>query len=332
VKVFEVCLTNYCNFRCEYCISDKTRGADKFSEPLKLDSEGNLLVHDKELSSEEVAKRVRMLAEEGQGALDSYVQAEHDAWYANRHLKHDYTDWLNFDALIAFVRNNLTSDWVINLTGGEPLYYPKIEDLIVELVKTNAVLLTSNASLVRNKPSLLEIPRDKLYFRVGYHPEYRNLETFVKCIDYLVENNFKYVINYVAHPKYYEDSCEDYKKHIDLLIEHQYQYEVTPFEGNYNGKSYPSMRFNRSEQEQYLFGPTDQYKQVHSPMGTSFLMCEPNGKIFECQGKGSQLGDVYDNAVKLAKVQHSPCFSFKGCYTARSANTYLDTFFGSKLG
>lgn len=332
MKVFEVCLTNYCNFKCEYCISDKTRGMDKFSEPIKLDDEGNLLLHDKELSHEEIKKRELILQTDGQDALDEYVKNEHDKWMSTRHLKHDYTDWLNFESLISFIRNNLSEEWLINLTGGEPLYYPKIQNLISELVKTHKILITTNASLVRNIPELLEIAKDRLYFRIGYHPEYRNLDTFKKCIDYLIENKFNYIINYVVHPSYYENESTKYEDHIKFLIDNQFQYELTPFEGKYNDKAYPSMRHNRSSQEEILFGPTDKYKQVHSPMGTAFLMCEPNGKIYECQGRGSELGDVYSNEVNLIKIQHSPCFSFKGCYTARSANTYLDVFFGTKLG
>ena len=332
MKVFEVCLTNYCNFKCDYCISDKTRGLDKFSEPLKLDENGYLLLHDKDLSADEKNKRAKMLEDHGQAYLDAYVQSEHDNWMTNRHLKHDYTDWLNFDHLISFVRENLHDNWIINLTGGEPLYYPKIEYLIGKLVETNIVLITTNASLIRSKPELLKMPRNKLFFRIGYHPEFRNLDTFKKCMEYVIDHNFQYVINYVAHPKYYENESNEYKKHLDLLIDNQYQYEITPFEGKYNGRSYPSGRYGRSAIEEELFGSTDKHRQIHSPMGTSFLMCEPNGEIFECQGKNELLGDVYENRINFKKVQHSLCFSYKGCHTSKSANTYLTTFFGSKLG
>lgn len=332
MKVFEVCLTNYCNFKCEYCISDSSRGSSKFSEPLKLDENGDLLIHANELSIEEKNKRSQMLIDHGQEYLDEYVQSEHDKWIERRHLKHEYGDWLNFDKLISFVKTNLYNNWLINLTGGEPLYYPKVEQLISKLTETNIVLVTTNASFIRNKPDLLKISRDRLYFRVGYHPEYRNLETFKKCMDYMIDHDFKYIINYVAHPKYYIDGCEDYKKHLDFLADNQYEYEITPFEGKFNGRSYPSLRGGRSEIETKLFGPTDKYKQIHSPMGTSFLMCEPSGTIYECQGKGHVLGNVYDNNVSFEKIQHSTCFSYKGCYTSRSANTYLDNFFASKLG
>lgn len=332
MKVFEVCLTNYCNFKCDYCISDKTRGFDKFSEPLKLDSNGSLLLHDKELSAEEVAKRAKMLSDKGVEYLELYVKAEHEKWVASSHLKHDYTDWLNFDKLLDFIRTNLSDNWIINLTGGEPLYYPKVEDLITRIAETNIVLITTNASLIKSKAALLNIPRDKLFFRIGYHPEFRNLETFKKNMEYIIANNFQYVINYVAHPKYYENESNTYSEHINFLIDNEYQFEITPFEGKYEGKSYPKLRGKRNEIEEYLFGPSDKYRQIHSPMGVSFLMCEPNGKVFECQGKGELLGDVYENTLNLKKIQHSPCFSYKGCYTARSANTYLETFFSTKLG
>lgn len=331
MKVFEVCLTNYCNFKCTYCISDPSRGLDKFSEPLKLDESGNLLLHDKELSQSEINKRADILREQGQTALDEYVAKEHAAWVARSHLKHDYTDWLDFDKLIEFVRSKLSDEWIITLTGGEPLYYPNIERLIIELCKTNRVVITTNASLVRSKVKLLDIDRSRIYFRVGFHPEFRNIKTFEERMRFIIENKFKYVINYVAHPQYYENSCDLYTKHLEFLNSNGYLYEITAFEGNYNGKIYPTPRPIRSEIERNLFGDYDKFSINKSVMGSSFIMCEPNGKIYECHGKEKELGDVYTNNLNLERVIHKGCFSFTGCNASKSANTYLDLLLGDRL-
>lgn len=331
MKVFEVCLTNYCNFKCTYCISDPSRGLDKFSEPLKLDENGNLLLHDKELSQEEVAKREKILIEEGQIALDAYVDKEHSAWVARKHLKHDYTDWLNFDKLIEFVRSNLNSDWIITLTGGEPLYYPKIEYLIKELTITNKVVITTNASMVRSKTDLLNIDREKILFRVGFHPEFRNLETFAECMRFIIENKFKYVINYVAHPSYYENGCTLSDQHIHFLLENGYFFEVTAFEGIYKNKNYPTPPPIRSSKEVELFNQYNKYGIPNSAMGTSFIMCEPDGGIYECHGKHKKLGDVYRNELELSLVHHKECFSFVGCNASKSANTYLNLLLNADL-
>lgn len=331
MKIFEVCLTNYCNFKCDYCISDKTRGADKFSEPLKLDADGNLLLHDRVLSEEEVSKRKKMLDEQGQAVLDAYVESEHNAWMARRHLKHDYTDWLNFDSLITFVRTQLNNEWIVTLTGGEPLYYPKIEYLIEELTKTNKVVVTTNASMIRNKTSLLKIDRDMLYFRVGFHPEFRNLDTFKECIKFIIDNNFKYIINYVAHPKYYENGSTLLQSHLDFLKTNKYEFEITEFEGRYNNTNYPIPAPIRDKSENELFKDSLKYSVTRSPMGESFIMCEPDGKIYECQGKLKTLGDVYENELRLEQVRHKECFSYRGCNSSRSANLYLDRFLGEKI-
>ncbi len=331
MKVFEACLTNYCNFKCSYCISDSKRGSDKFSEPLKLDDSGNLLLHDKELSQEEVNKRAVILQEQGQLALDEYVSNEHKAWVARSYLKHDYTDWLDFESLIKFVRSRLSDDWVITLTGGEPLYYPNIEYLITELCKTNQVVVTTNASLIRSKTKLLEIDRNKLFFRVGFHPEFRNLKTFEECMRFIIENKFKYVINYVAHPKYYENSSDLYQKHLNYLNENGYLYEITAFEGRYNKETYPKPIMFRSEIENTLFSEFDKFSLSRSVIGSSFIMSEPNGEIYECHGKSKKLGDVYSNTLNLERVIHKACFSVTGCNASKSANTYLRLLFNDKL-
>ena len=331
MKIFEVCLTNYCNFKCTYCISDNTRGNDKFSEPLKLDSNGDLLLHDKELKPEEVAIRADMLENLGQAALDSYVAEEHTKWESTRHLKHDYTDWLDFDALVNFIGTSLDSTWMINLTGGEPLYYPKIEELIHRIVETNVVLVTTNASMLKNKPSLLEVDRKSLFFRVGYHPEFRTEASFRSAMSHIVSNGYRYLVNYVLHPEYYENSTK-YVDHLKVLDEMGLEYEITPFEGKYNGVSYPKKTSDRSELEVALLGRNEKFEPVSSKMGTVFLICEPNGKIYECQGRYSELGDVYRNELTLKRVMHGLCFTTKGCQTLKSANQYLDIFMNDRVG
>lgn len=331
MKVFEVCLTNYCNFKCSYCISDKERGFDKFSEPLKIDENGDLIMHPKELSQEEIAKRENILKTQGKNALDEYVYNEELNWLNNRHLKHDFGDWLNFESLIKFVKTQLNDQWLIVLTGGEPLYYPKVEDLILELVKYNKVLITTNASMVRSKTKLLDIDRDRIFFRVGFHPEYRNWNTFQDCMAFIIENKFKYIINYVAHPSYYEDGSDLLEKHVNFLGSNGYLFEVTPFEGMYKNLEYPKGLMGMTDFEKELFNKNSKYNLKKSIMGTSFIMCEPNGEIFECQGKQKKLGNVYENTLTFEHVSHSPCFFFRGCNSSKSANTYLDVLLGEKF-
>lgn len=330
MNIFEVCLTNYCNFKCTYCISDHTRGCDKFSQPLKLNEDGTLKLHSPGLTNEEIKKRDNILKKEGQLALDEYVKSEQEKWEATKEEKHDYGDWLDTESLLKFIRSNLDDTWLINLTGGEPLYYPKIEDFILELTKTHKVLLTTNLSLVRSKPKLLEISRNSLFFRVGYHPEFRNVDTFVECMKYLVDNNFKYLINYVAHPEYYEES-EKYKEHLRLLKDNKFTYEVTPFEGKWNNTSYPRTVGNRTELEKKMFNINQRFEAIESKMGTNFLICEPSGKIYECQGRQEQLGDVYSGELSFKKIYHSMCFMTKGCPTLKSANMYLKVFLNTSI-
>ena len=331
MNIFEVCITNYCNFKCSYCISDPTRGCDKFSEPLKLNSEGELKLHNKDLTEDEKKKRKIILQTQGQVALDKYVQSEHDKWFATKDEKHDYTDWLNFDSLISFIKTNLDDSWLINLTGGEPLYYPKVEKLILELVKTHKVLLTTNLSLIRSKSELLSVPRDRLFFRVGYHPEFRSLDAFKLSMDYVIENNFKYIVNYVAHPSYYEDNSPKLKEHLKLLKDNKYLFEVTPFEGKWNDRQYPTSLSKRSEIENKLFSINMKYESNEYPMGTNFMICEPNGDIYECQGRSKQLGNVYENRVSFERVSHSMCHFSKGCPTLKSANMYLKVFLNDSV-
>jgi sulfatase maturation enzyme AslB (radical SAM superfamily) len=186
--------------------------------------------------------------------------------------------------------------------------------------------------MVKSKKKFNDIDRSRIVFRVGFHPEFRNLDRFVESINYLIENNFKYIINYVVHPRNYENGSTVYADHIESLERNNFKYELTPYEGEYDGVKYPRKLYDRSEIETALFSAADVHRQKTSVMGSSFMMCEPDGKIYECRGKHVTLGDVYSKSVMLQKVHHVMCFVEKGCYTSRSANTYLSNFFDEKLG
>ena len=298
MKVFEICLTNYCNFKCTYCISDPNRGCDKFSQPIKKDENNNLLVHPFGISESE------------------------------NNSAHDKGDWIDLEILLKFIRTKLSNEWLINLTGGEPLYYPKIEEFIVELSKTHKILITTNASILREKKDFLNIDRDSIFFRIGYHPEFRNLDTFLDIMKYIHDNKFKYIINYVTHPEYYTES-EKYLDHITILESNGLKYEITPFEGKFNNTNYPKLRHLRNEIECKLFNTNINLEPFNSEMGLNFIICEPDGKIYECQGKSKNLGDVYENKLELERIGHNFCFQAKGCAPQKSAILYLRDLLGT---
>ena len=145
----------------------------------------------------------------------------------------------------------------------------------------------------------------------------------IKELEDLINNNeFKYIINYVIHPSYYEESTK-YKDHLKILKDNKFLFEVTPFEGKWNDKQYPTGILKRSELENKLFSINTKYEADSSPMGLNFLICEPNGDIYECQGKSKKLGQVYENKLSKELIGHSLCFLTKGCPTLKSTNMYL---------
>lgn len=303
MKLFEISLTNYCNFKCSYCISDSNRGADKFSAPLLLDENGNLKIHP-----------------------DGMSQLEYDTL---KNTAHDSGDWINLDVLYSFILDNL-DDWVINLTGGEPLYYPNIDKFILKLSKTHKVIVTSNISLISSKKELLKIDRNNFFLRIGYHPEFRSEKEFIRNMSYIIDHNFKYIINYVLHPSYYVNSTK-YSDHIRLLIENNYDYEVTPFEGKFDNITYPTPISKRSELEMSLLSDHQLNFTQKSPIGDSFILAEPSGVIYECQGKEVMLGSVYENTLSLIQQPKNKCFNIIGCSPVASANNYLKIFTNNTL-
>lgn len=322
MKVAEFSLTNYCNFKCKYCISDDNRGNDKFAQPLKLDENGNLKIHQKGLSEEEIAKRDRILKEAGQEALDFYVKKEQEKYELDKNNWHDYGDFLDFNTTLKFIHKNLLYKWVIVFTGGEPLYIPHFDALAKAVIKTNKIVITSNLSLLQKQPGLLELDPKKVIYRIGYHPEFRSLTQLKNNVKTLDDYGYKYIVNYVLHPEYYESG--KYLEHIKFLEDNHMLYEVTQFSGKYNGVTYPRILPARKTKLDEIYD--DKYEIDGTSFGKDFIFVTTDGTIYECEGKHKVLGNIYDDIYRPLSINHSFCVQMIRCPVAVSCFRYLNMF------
>jgi len=199
---------------------------------------------------------------------------------------------LDYYPLLQFIKNNL-SDYIIQISGGEPLTMSGIEYLLNEAVNINQVVVNTNGSLLPLKYNRIS---DKVFYRISMHPEQRDLDTFKEQLKNIDSN--RCMINYMVHPRHIRNGkFFEYKQWLD---ESKYHYEITPFRGNYNNEFY--MLLN------------DVYKDVITPAVTmeyqEIIVIKPNGLVFPCHGHlddNKSIGDIYTGRFDKSVICNHRC-------------------------
>jgi pyruvate-formate lyase-activating enzyme len=293
IKIADISITNFCNFSCEYCIAKSEK------QPLILNEDGSIKVID---------LRYNQLGQKNMiTAARNRVPFENEAYNKTiEGIAHPRGHFLDLPTLLRFIQRHL-SGWLITISGGEPLYYPKVDEFLHELTKTNQVVLLTNLSLIHSHKSLLDIPKDKLFFRVGWHPEQRTLNSFIHCLNVLKEHNASCIINYILHPKHIEDGT--YHTNIETLKSVGLPYEITRFEGMWKNEVY-SCHLPMRDWEQDIIGSfTNVIQNIPTNItGSKFIIIQADGEIFECISKNVRLGNVYENKLRLIPINRPGCF------------------------
>lgn len=200
---------------------------------------------------------------------------------------------LDFAPLVSFIRTHLP-DYILQLTGGEPLTIAGIEYLANDLSNTHTIIINTNGTLLPNKYNRLD-PRIKL--RISLHPEQRPLETFSKYLDGITPD--RVLINYVLHPRHIKN--DKYITYLQWLDSCGFPYEVTPFEGMYLGKGY---RLYHEIYNGIRTPPVTMIKEFQ------IVVIQPNGKVYPCHGEldhDKPIGDVYTGEFDSLSVCNNRC-------------------------
>lgn len=209
-------------------------------------------------------------------------------------------------ALTNFIRNHfMPSEVIIQLSGGEPLLHDGIYELVQFLDYTAAKwVINTNGNQVRHMSKILDLDKWKCKWRCSWHTEFRNIESFLKDIEILPKENV--LVNYIATP--WKIETQEIKKDIADLNACGYKFEVTAFQGDYEGKAWDK---NSGIYENYITAFTD----AKMPMGkVNYLAIQPNGDIMRCHKVN--VGNVYENKLR---ERYNP--SLAPCGYSQNGNT-----------
>lgn len=300
-SVAEVSLSNVCNFSCDYCISK----SPNYKITKNLD--GSVKIYtDPRINKNGVVDL--QLARKYGLSMGMMSPADHDRMLSENNLGHSRDDFIDFDALIRFARTKLIG-WVIQITGGEPLMVPQVTDFLIELSKSHRILLLTNLSKLSKNLNILEIPSERIFFRVGFHPERYPVDRYLDNFRLLDEANIPYIVNYVLHPRHIENTMG--KAYIDFLRDNNIPFEVTRFYGYWGGVKYPLVELGSIERE--LVSPhniENNYTRDIDTPGTTYIAIQPNGKIYQCSASGRYLGSIYHGNLLFGnRISLPSCFS-----------------------
>jgi len=290
----EVTLISRCNFKCDYCSS-------RSNLPWNWVMENGKKKYIKK--SDEIIAGSDMLPVIVNVDSNTSNEVFEDIFRTGKLTNNEAFD---ISKLVSYVKNNL-SGWDIVISGGEPLLYPNIDYWLSKLTETNDVILYTNASLIQKFPKILQ--NKKVYLRIGFHPNYREMDEFFENMLFIKKQTDNYVVNYVLHPRHGETGKDI--EYISFLQENDFLYEVTPFRGKYKGVSYGH------SSKDVIYGKekiTPTYLEGMGRMerlspGTSYLTLYSDGALNYCHGDKRVVGTLDDGKYNPGRGCDKGCAS-----------------------
>lgn len=293
----EIILTSVCNFACDYCISGSNHKQNFIIENGK---KRWIKMPDEYVTVNGYPKIIKVNSDT---ANEVYEDAFKNGYFTDNQV-------LDPRKLIYYVKRNLKG-WRLVISGGEPLIYPGISSLLEILSKDNEIILLTNASKIQSFPEIVD--NENIFFRVGFHPEHRDMFEFLENIEFIKSRTDRYIVNYVHHPRHRDKGTDI--EFVDVLKENNLEYEISPFKGSYKGKEY--------NYEAGLFDEsflTPEYVNIFPEEeklipGQSFLTMYGNGDVYACHRKKAYNGTLQSgNLMLMPSTDNLHCIAEGTCH------------------
>ena len=295
-KTMEIILLAGCNFSCDYCISGSNKNKkwkNQYKKVVKWPSSV--------LTNERGFPIVVDVDE-------NTTEEEYESYYKDGKLTLGQA--IDGEKLIKYASEKFIG-WDLIVSGGEPLLYPNIDVILNHFTMHSDVILLTNASLIQKFPNLMENP--KIFFRIGFHPDYRDLSEFYENVLFLANRTDNYIINYVHHPKHRESGKDI--EYIDMLKEWGFRYEITAFKGKWKGVQYEFKADTIFDKEFISEAYTELVPNQEKLLpGISFGTMYGTGKVYSCHRTEIEMGSVSGDDLVLSKPKRGySCLAHDVC-------------------
>lgn len=201
------------------------------------------------------------------------------------------------------------------ISGGEPFIYPDFMELMIHLSRIHIIEFCTNLFFDVEK-IVKNIDPKRVRVGTSFHPEFVELEFFIKKINFLKDNGFETWVNFVPWPTFFPQ-IKDIK---NVLQQNGIKIVLQPFIGQYEGRQYP--QGYTEEEKKYLgifndeaniktvdFKTTDKSnrKSKLCRMGENYAFIHPDGEVERCcKDHSINLGNIIDGTFKLLD-EPMPC-------------------------
>lgn len=325
-KIVDISISNFCNFSCNYCISNSIQKKIPTNKDGTARVFKDLRYNDRGFIDHSLIRKYGLIVRGERGSTYNYgiLNADGSIDRTGDHVIEN--DFIDYNSLLSFLRNKLP-DWVIQIGGGEPLLNPKIDDFLVDLAQTHKIILSTNASLLHTKHKILDIG-DNLIYRIGFHPTQASIESYMLKFNMLKDLGKLFLVNFVLHPMYEKDGLG--RAYVDVLKDNNIPHEVTRFYGKINEVSYPLPELSKMESELLSTHARPNYVTKHdeNDPGNSMLSIYPDGNIYQCPKRMSWLGDIYGRQrYSKMNIKKTPlCFANSSCQSMISQDIAMKLF------
>ena len=215
----------------------------------------------------------------------------------------------------------------IDIIGGEPLYYPRWQELFTGLSRMHLLSITTNLSMPLNElESFAEgIGPSRLHISASWHPQFAQWEEFSQKVLRLTAMGFNPSVTLVAWPPFFDQM----KAWRDFFWSRDISFTTQVFQGRHEGKEYPAaytveeramlgLMIPKPEEVAYRL---EQQTTMGKPCraGQVYANIKGDGDIYRCGQDAfglKPLGNLFDAEIKLndapkpCPYQHCSCGEF----------------------
>lgn len=204
---------------------------------------------------------------------------------------------------------NTGKNWHLFLGGGEPLLYPRFNELINLLQQDHGIQISTNLFNKNVKSFANEVEPVNIYvINASLHVSEKNDTRMNKFIDnyhLLKKKGFEIMVSYVTYPPLFNRIKDDFKRLKKEGIE---QVHPLTFQGQYKGKTYPG-NYTKKEMEiirELTLEPMEllvttgkmNFKNKLCKAGKNYFYMETDGEVYKCASVRESCGNLFDNTFK----------------------------------
>ncbi|MCX5796108.1 MAG: radical SAM protein [Elusimicrobia bacterium] len=231
-----------------------------------------------------------------------------------RHAGCSSEDWLAFWSRI----HGSSGSFKIEITGGEPFLYPGFIPLVEKISRLHLLRIITNLSAPVS--GIVErLDPQRVRFHSSFHPHFAKIEDFLDKNLALRARGFHVTTTAVAYPPIF-----DQLRHAcDLLQSSGIPFWVAPYQGTYEGVSYPEGFTDEQRAWLYASHAAESRRafaygvEVLRPLGKlcaagqKYFRAYPDGWIHRCSGAkdvpgAKAMGNIKDPDFQMLSAP-SPC-------------------------